>query len=205
MTIIITFSSIGADAGPFNLYSNVDGYASPFAIGVTKIQLLFGYSSNVVPDGTTTVRVISTGACTNFVDLPVVPIPTTTTTSSTTIAPTTTTSTTLLTTTTTSTTGVPPSTTTSTTTVPPSTTTTTTAPPPFNANLTFTSFAAACANTLDAYAYQSVDEEGTHYWSDIAMTIPINSSPNYFKVDNLAIKTSGPNGVVTGAVNCNDL
>lgn len=202
MTIIITFSSIGADAGPFNLYSNVDGYASPFAIGVTKIQLLTGYSSDVVPDGTTIVRAKSTGVCTNYVDLVVTVIPTTTTTSSTTIAPTTTTSTTLLTTTTTSTTGVP---TTTTSTTPPSTTTTTTTAPPFNANLTFTTFTTACSNPLNAYAYQSTDDEGTHYWSNIAMTIPINSSPNYFRVGNIAIKTSGPNGVVTGAVNCGDL
>lgn len=202
MTVFITFTSIGADAGPFNLYSNVDGYTSPFATGVTKAQLLAGYPSSAVPNGTTIIRAMSSGVCTNFVDLTIVPIPTTTTTSSTTIAPTTTTSTTLLTTTTTST--APPSTT-STTTVAPSTTTTTTTAPPFNANLTFTSFTTACANPLDTYAYQSVDEEGTHYWSDVAMTIPINSSPNYFRVDNVAIKTSGPNGVVTGAVNCGDL
>lgn len=111
----------------------------------------------------------------------------------------TTTSSTTLTTTTTSTTAAP---TTTTTTIAPSTTTTTSTVGPFNANLTFTTSVAACANSLNAYAYTSIDVDGTHYWYDAALTNPINSSPNYFKVDNKAIRTTGPNGIVTGIINC---
>jgi hypothetical protein len=131
MTAIITFSVIGTDAGPFNLYSDVDGFASAFAAGVSKAQLLAGFPTNSLPNGTTIVRAKSFGVCTNFIDIAVVPAPATTTTttstsltttSTTTIAPTTTTTTLAPTTTTTSSS----STTTTSTTVPPTTTTSTT-------------------------------------------------------------------------------
>ncbi len=120
MTVYITFTSFGSDAGPFNLYSNVDLYASPFAVGVTQAQLLAGYPSSSVPDGTTIIRVVSVGVCTNYVDLSIIPVPPTTSstssssTSTTTLVPTTTTTTT------------PAGPTTTTTTLPPTTTTTTT-------------------------------------------------------------------------------
>jgi hypothetical protein len=51
--------------------------------------------------------------------------------------------------------------------------------------------------------------EGTHFWSNPGMTIPIESGTNYFKwfdgVNNHAIKTTSPNGVVTGTVNCDEI
>jgi hypothetical protein len=105
MTVLITLTTAGADTGPFNLYSNVDGYVSAFETGVSKSALVAGYSSALVPNGTTTIRIKSTGTCVNYIDVTVVT--TTTTTSSTT-------STSSTTTTTTST--PPPPTTTSTTT-----------------------------------------------------------------------------------------
>lgn len=90
MTVLITLTSAGADTGPFNLYSNVDGYITPFETGISKAALLAGYSSILVPDGTATVRIKSTGSCVNSTDVTVV-YPTTTTT--TTIGTTTTTTT----------------------------------------------------------------------------------------------------------------
>jgi hypothetical protein len=101
MTVLITLTTAGTDTGPFNLYSNVDGYVSAFETGVSKAALLAGYSSALVPNGTTTIRIKSTGTCVNYIDVTVV------------------------TTTTTTTTGTP-TTTTTTTTVPPTTTSTTT-------------------------------------------------------------------------------
>jgi hypothetical protein len=101
MTVLITLTVAGADSGPFNLYSNLDGYTLAFETAVSKSALLAGYSSASVPDYTTTVRVLSTGACTNYVDIVLESITTTTTT---TIAPTTTTTTTVAPTTTTTTT-----------------------------------------------------------------------------------------------------
>ena len=69
MTVLITLTVAGADSGPFNLFSNLDGYTSAFETGVDKTALLAGYSSALVPDFTTTVRVMSTGDCTNYIDI----------------------------------------------------------------------------------------------------------------------------------------
>lgn len=79
MTVVITLTTIGANAGPFNLYSNLDGYTSAFASGVSRLQLLLGYSSSV-PDYTTIVRVMSIGDCTNHIDIVLNKLTTTTTT-----------------------------------------------------------------------------------------------------------------------------
>jgi hypothetical protein len=124
MTVLITLTTAGTDSGPFDLYSNLDGYTSAFESGVSKASLLAGYASALVPDYTTTVRVKSDGMCVNYVDI----VLESTTTTTTTVGPTTTTTTTVAPTTTTTTT-VAPSTTTTTTTVGPTTTTTTTIVP----------------------------------------------------------------------------
>lgn len=78
MYVFITLTSAGADSGPFNLFSNVDGFTSAFATGVSKAALLAGYSV-IAPAGTTTVRIMSNGVCTNFIDV-IVSVTTTTTT-----------------------------------------------------------------------------------------------------------------------------
>ena len=115
MTVLITLTVYGSDTGPyFNLYSNVDGYTTPFETGVTKLSLIAGYTSSVVPDAATFIRIQSTGVCDNYVDVAVTPISTTTTTSSSSTSTTTSTSSSSTTTTTT-----PTPTTTTTTTVEP--------------------------------------------------------------------------------------
>ena len=69
-TVLITLTTAGADTGPFNLYTDLDGYVTPFETGVGKAALEAGYLSTVVPDTTTTVRVKSTSLfCTNYIDL----------------------------------------------------------------------------------------------------------------------------------------
>lgn len=113
MTVLITLTTAGADSGPFDLYSNIDGYTSAFETGVSKSALLAGYSSALVPDYTTVIRVLSTGDCTNYIDIVL-------------FSPTTTSTSTLPVTTTTTTTGG--ITTTTTTTSAITTTTTTTLP-----------------------------------------------------------------------------
>jgi hypothetical protein len=80
MTVLITLTVAGADSGPFNLYSNLDGYVTAFESGVDKTALLTGYSSSLVPDYTTVVRVLSTGDCTNYIDIVLDQVTTTTTT-----------------------------------------------------------------------------------------------------------------------------
>jgi len=93
MTVLVTLTLAGADTGPFNLYSNSDGYVNIIATGVTKAALEAGYSLTGVPDDATIIRVKSTGTCTNYIDMSIIG-GTTTTTSST--SSTTSTSTTLI-------------------------------------------------------------------------------------------------------------
>jgi hypothetical protein len=120
MTVLITVVlPPGGDAGPFDLYSNTDGYVVPFATNISASALIVGYTATNVPNGTTTIRVQSVGVCTNFINVQVNVLPTTTTTSSTSTSSTSTT-------TTTSTTAVPTTTTTSSSSTSTSTSTSTT-------------------------------------------------------------------------------
>ena len=82
MTVLITLTVAGADSGPYNLFSNLDGYTSAFETGVSKSALLAGYPSALVPDYTTIIRVVSIGDCTNYIDIPLFGDTTTTTTTS---------------------------------------------------------------------------------------------------------------------------
>jgi Flp pilus assembly protein TadG len=82
MTITITLTTAGTDTGPFNLFSDVDGYTTAFVSGVSKSALVAGYTTTLAPVGTTIVRVQSTGLCSNYIDIILV-LPTTTTTTST--------------------------------------------------------------------------------------------------------------------------
>lgn len=78
MTITITLTSAGSDSGPFDLYTNATGSFTLMESGVNKNILLAGYTVTTL-DGTTVVRVQSTGTCTNYEDIPIVGITTTTT------------------------------------------------------------------------------------------------------------------------------
>jgi hypothetical protein len=82
LTVLITLTTAGADTGPFDLYSNVDGYTVPFESGVAKLDLESGYVSYSVPDDTSSIRVQSVNAlCENYIDLTIEETTTTTTTS----------------------------------------------------------------------------------------------------------------------------
>ena len=80
MTILLTLTTAGTDTGPFNLFSNVDGYVTAFVSGVSRSALLAGYTTALAPVGTTTVRIKSNGLCTNFIDVVLTGSTTTTTT-----------------------------------------------------------------------------------------------------------------------------
>ena len=80
-TVTITFTLAGSDVGPFDLYSDADGYITPFATGISAADLLAGYTSTVVPDASTTILARSTGICTRDLYMPIVGAPTTSTTS----------------------------------------------------------------------------------------------------------------------------
>jgi hypothetical protein len=81
--IFIQITTIGANADNFSLYSNLDGFTTPFETGVSSASLLAGYVSFLVPLGTTIIRAKSTVLCINFIDIPI-SYPTTTTTTTTT-------------------------------------------------------------------------------------------------------------------------
>ena len=81
MTVLITLTTAGTDSGPFNLYSNLDGYTLAFESGVDKTSLEAGHASSLVPDYTTIIKVLSTGTCNTSINI-VLDEPTTTTTTS---------------------------------------------------------------------------------------------------------------------------
>ena len=95
MTVTITLTLAGSDTGPFNLYSDVDGFTSAFQTAVPRGDFLTGLTTATVPDGTTEILVRSTGVCQRDLYLSVAgaPATTTTSTSSTSTTSTTTTST----------------------------------------------------------------------------------------------------------------
>lgn len=84
MTVLITLTTAGLDTGPFDLYASSNGITyTQFATGILKPNLVAGYTSTAVPDGSGIIRVVSTSAlCTNYIDLLIVSDTTTTTTSS---------------------------------------------------------------------------------------------------------------------------
>jgi len=87
MIISITLTLAGDDTGPFDIYSNSNGFASPVITGVSRAALLAGYTADI-PDGATEVLVKSTGPCKrdlylNIAGAPIPPISSTTTTSTT--------------------------------------------------------------------------------------------------------------------------
>lgn len=81
-TVLITLTIAGADTGPFDLFSDADGYAAPFTTGVSKAALMAGYVAVSVPDAATTIKVVSKGTCTNAIFLPIIGTSATTTTTS---------------------------------------------------------------------------------------------------------------------------
>lgn len=94
-TVLITLVIAGADTGPFDLYSDANGFTSPFEVDVPKASLVAGYTSILVPATATLIKIVSKGVCTNELILPIIgTLATTTTTTTSTPASTTTSSTT---------------------------------------------------------------------------------------------------------------
>jgi hypothetical protein len=90
MTAFIQLTGVGVDSGPFSLF--VDLNPTPFVVGVSRATLLAG-ANYVIPDGTYSITVRSTGVCNDEIVLTIITT-TSTTTTTTTVAPTTTTTTT---------------------------------------------------------------------------------------------------------------
>ena len=91
MEAFIKLTTAGNNTGPFNLFSDVDGFTTAFETGISKASLLAGYTSTVVPDFTTIIKVASDSLCANSIDIILEATTTTTSTSSTSSTTTTTT------------------------------------------------------------------------------------------------------------------
>lgn len=74
MIALLKLINAGLDAGPFNLYSNVDGYTTAFKSNVSRAELTspLGYSI-AAPYNTTIVRIKSTGVCPSIIDITLSP------------------------------------------------------------------------------------------------------------------------------------
>jgi hypothetical protein len=183
INIIIGIQNIGIDAGPFDLYSDVDNFTTAFETGISKVDIELGYNTQA-PDNSTIIRCQSTGVCDNFLDITITAQPTTTTTTSTTTSTTTTSTTT---------TTLPP-TTTSTTLPPTTTTTSTTSTTTLNRILTITNvtfdgsqfrvFFEATNFTLSALVYEISNDAVNWYtpgnYIDIDTTSPQVFNPGLY-------------------------
>jgi hypothetical protein len=71
-TVIVTLTTIGEDTGPlFDLYS-IDGeylVTGPFETNIHKSGLTIGFTTTNVPDNCVSIRVLSKGNCSNFIDI----------------------------------------------------------------------------------------------------------------------------------------
>jgi len=68
MIVFLQLTTAGVDSGPFDLYSNLDGYDTPFEENVSRDLLVAGYSTTV-PDNAITVRITSKEDCISSVDI----------------------------------------------------------------------------------------------------------------------------------------
>ncbi len=80
MTGVIQITTIGSDADNFYLFSDVNGFTSAFAVGVSAAELIAGYATDQIPNGTTVVRALSDAPCNSYIDIPITAKATTTTT-----------------------------------------------------------------------------------------------------------------------------
>lgn len=70
--LVVKLTTVGADAGPFDIYTNADSFGTPIAQNISKSQLLSGYLCAIDETKTTIIRVVSTGICENHFDIPYV-------------------------------------------------------------------------------------------------------------------------------------
>ena len=88
--VTITLNSIVGTPGPFDLYSCTGSTCSgtPFETSVSLASLQGGYGTSNVPNGTTSIKIKSTGACDYEIIKSIVGLPTSTPTPTPTATPT---------------------------------------------------------------------------------------------------------------------
>ena len=194
MNVHIILTIAGTDTGPFDLYSDVGGFATAFESGVSKASLVAGYNATP-PDGATQIKVVSTGNCTSFVIIDIGVCATTTTTSS---SSTTTSSTSSTSTTTTSSTSSTSTTTTTTTTYVGTTTTTTTHFPVYNylgTTSSYNNYGDACSfATCSRPYYRDIPaiSDGLILYDDAELTIPHDGGGLWIAINDDYNSCTGP-------------
>lgn len=70
MTVELLLTNIQTNATMFDLYSNMDGYTVPFETNIPAANLSVPYTTSLVPNNTTIIRVQSVGGvCSNHYDI----------------------------------------------------------------------------------------------------------------------------------------
>lgn len=69
--IVLIKSIIYLDSELVNLFSDTDGYSTPFETAIPKSSIIEGITSLYVPDGTNIIRIMEDGLPSNYVDTPV--------------------------------------------------------------------------------------------------------------------------------------
>jgi hypothetical protein len=85
-TVSLLVTPLGAQTGPFNIYSDVDNYTNILTI-LTQAQLSAGFSLTV-PNNTLTVKIESAGVCGTLLFVNIIGAPSTTPTNTPTVTPT---------------------------------------------------------------------------------------------------------------------
>lgn len=67
-TATIKLTMAGSSNTTFSLYSDSDNFANPFEAGISKADLISGYTTNLIPDDATSIRIKKQG-CDEFLDL----------------------------------------------------------------------------------------------------------------------------------------
>ena len=76
LTYQIFLTTAGAGTGPFDLYSDADGFVTPFETNLSKALFIPGYTSTTIPDAATIIRVqnVAECQCFGYIDL-YIPLP----------------------------------------------------------------------------------------------------------------------------------
>lgn len=64
---LITLTQLGSEAGPFDLFSDVDNYVVPFETNIPSSAFVTGFLSENTPNGTQYVKLKSYGDCVNSI------------------------------------------------------------------------------------------------------------------------------------------
>jgi len=68
MVVFLQLTIAGTDTGPFDIYTDSDGYATAVQTNVTRQTLIDGFNCTVIPNDATIIRARSTGLCINYDD-----------------------------------------------------------------------------------------------------------------------------------------